>query len=111
MTKYKEYVKRMIDLNKAAFAEFESIHDKYVLDSQSNQSEFNRTGDKILAIIREWEQKLCLQSEKGGYGKFTSNLSEKFWEEIRKTFPLIDQVGVTRQKQNIFKIKKISLAG
>lgn len=110
MTKYKEYVKRMINLNKNAFDEFQSIHDKYILDPQSNQPEFNRVGEKILAVVREWEQKLCLQSEKGGYGSFTSNLSEKFLEEIKKTFSEIDKVGIISKvnKKIPFQIKKIS---
>ncbi len=112
MTKYKEYFERMITSEKQAFDEFIKIHMKYSLNQENLQEEFNREGSKIMTIIREWEQKLCSTSEKAGYGGYTTNLSEKFWAEIRKIFPLIDHVGIITQKKPPelkFKINKINL--
>lgn len=106
MTKYKEYAQRMIRENQAAFGAFRKTHDLYSTDNEKYQEEFNREGEKILAIIREWENKLCLQSEKGGYAKFTGGLAEKFQAEIKAFFPLIDHIGI---KTNLFSIKHIKL--
>ncbi|MDO8341136.1 MAG: hypothetical protein Q7T59_04120 [Candidatus Woesebacteria bacterium] len=111
MTKYKEYFERMITAEKKAFEDFTKLHMKYSLDQDSLQEEFNKEGAKILLIIREWESKLCSQSEKAGFGNYTTNLSEKFMLEIRKSFPLIDYVGVIVKKsipEKKFGIKKIN---
>ncbi|MBU3923828.1 MAG: hypothetical protein KJ592_02840 [Nanoarchaeota archaeon] len=71
------------------------------------QDEFNKIGAKVLSIIREWEGKLCSQSEKAGFGNYTTNLSEKFMAEVRKSYPLIDHIGII--VKNKFGIKKINL--
>ena len=84
----------MIDENKDIFSRFFVIHDRYAGDPRNAQDEFNSLGHDIVEIIREYERKLCSNSERGQYGKFSSNLSEKFWDEIRKDFPKIDFVGV-----------------
>ena len=44
--------------------------------------------------IRDYDRKLCAQMGKGQYSKFSEQLSEKFWAEVRKIFPKIDFVGV-----------------
>lgn len=114
MTKFKEYYERMIENNKEAFDRFTKIHLKYSINPNENQEEFNREGEKILTIIREWENKLCNQSEKAGYASYTGRLSEKFWEEIRKNFPKIDSIGLViepkkEKEQGAFSIKRIKL--
>lgn len=123
MTKYREYFERMLTNEKEKFDKFTKLHMQYSLDQDGLQEKFNEEGSKIVAIIREWESKLCSTSEKAGYGGYTSNLSEKFWQEVRKSFPLIDYVGVIVKKNqkvtetvspafersNDFVIKKISL--
>ncbi len=106
MTKYREYFERMITSKKEAFDKFTKLHMQYSLDQDGLQEEFNKEGSKIMTIIREWEGKLCSTSEKAGYGGYTTNLSEKFWTEVRKSYPLIDFVGVIVKK---FKINKIKL--
>ncbi len=106
MTKYKEYVERMLSENKKAFESFRSVHDKYSTDTDKYQDEFNKEGEKILPIVHDWENKLCLQSEKGGYGKFAAGLAEKFQAEVRAFFPMIDHIGL---KTNTFSIKRIKL--
>ena len=52
-------------------------------------------------IIREWESKLCSRTEKAGFGNYSTNLSEKFWAEVRKTYPLIDYIGVIPSKKTV----------
>lgn len=108
MTKYKEYFERMLKEEKQTFDEFAGLHFKYSQDQDKFQEEFNKNGAKVMEIIRIWENKLCSQTEKAGYGNYSTNLSEKFWAEVRKTYPLIDYVGVITKKDN-FQIKKINL--
>lgn len=107
MTKYQEYVQKMLENNKEAFGKFRKIHDLYSTDEDNYQEEFNHEGEKIMLVIKEWENKLCSQSEKGGYGVFTGNLAEKFQAEVKKVFPLIDHVGIIVKK---FSLKKIKLS-
>lgn len=94
MAKYQAYFQQMLSLNKEAFDNFKKIHDKYDSDPKTFQKEFNEVGRDIQDIIREWEDKLCSHSEGSGFGKFSSSLSDKFWEEIRKNFPKIDHIGL-----------------
>jgi len=108
-TKYKQYFEKMLQSEKNVFEKFLKIHNLYSQDQEKNQDEYNREGAKILEIIHEWETKLCSQSEKAGYGYATSKLSEKFMDEVRKEFPLIDHIGIISKKEPVFKIKKISL--
>jgi hypothetical protein len=101
--KYQEYYDKMLEQNRHAFEEFEIIHNKYAMNRSELQEEFNEKGDKILKIIREWEDKLCGHSEGSGYGSYSGNLADKFWGRVRKDYPEIDSVGIV-----VFKIKKIS---
>jgi len=83
----------MIDENKELFNTFKSIHDAYILNPQMNQERFNAVGQEIVDIVRDYERKLCGNMNAGVYGAFSQNLSQKFWEEIRKVYPKIDFVG------------------
>ncbi len=93
MSKYKEFYEDMISSHEDLFDKFKTIHDKYDLSPEKNQEEFNIIGQDILQLIRRYENMLCGKSESGKYGKFSSKLSEKFWELIRSNFPKIDMVG------------------
>lgn len=106
MTKYGEYFEKMIQENKSSFEAFKRLHANYSLDEDKFQEEFNKEGEKILAIANVWENKLCSQSEKAGFGSFTGGLAEKFQSELRKLFPLIDHVGVVITP---FALKRIKL--
>lgn len=108
MTKYKEYFEKMLSENKDLFDNFRKLHDQYAIASNPDdlQDEFNKEGEKVMAVVHEWDNRLCSQSEKGGYGVFTGNLSEKFQQELKKEFPRIDHVGIIVKK---FKLKKINL--
>ncbi len=100
----------MINDNKEIFDNFLQLHQSYSINQEDLQERFNQEGGEVLKIIKEWENKLCSQSEKAGYGSFTSNLSEKFWAEVRKMLPLIDYIGIIAKKEPQFSIKKINLS-
>lgn len=106
MTKYKEYFDRMVSENKEAFDKFAKIHMDYGMDEEKYQEEFNKEGEYVLKIIHMWEDKLCKQSEKAGFGNYTVNLAEKFQAEVKSHFPLIDHIGIIVKK---FSLKKIKL--
>ena len=91
--KYKEYYDFMLKNNTELFEKFQEIHDQYVMQPDKWRDEFNTVGAQVVEVIRDWELKLCRASEGGQYGKYASNLSDKFWEQVRKSLPKIDFVG------------------
>lgn len=109
MTRYKEAVRDMIEQNKKIFDEFQKLHDRYSLDKQSLQDEFNEKGKIVMDLVRKYEDRLCGKSESTGYGAYTGNLAEKFQQEVRKHFPLIDYVGIKMKTNPAFSLKKINL--
>lgn len=94
MTRYRESVQQMLDENKELFEEFRAIHDAYVLNPSANQAKYNSIGSTVMDVIRDYERKLCAKMGAGQYSKFSTNLSEKFMEEIQKIFPKIMFIGV-----------------
>jgi hypothetical protein len=96
----------MVRENKEAFDNFTNSHFKYSTDEEKYQEDFNSEGEKILKVIHDWEDKLCSQSEKAGFGSYTGNLAEKFQAEVRSHFPLIDNVGII-SKRSTFVLKKL----
>ena len=102
----------MIDDNKEVFAAFRKLHDEYEHKQEELQDEFNEKGEKILELVREYENRLCRNTERGMYIKFSSKLAEKFQGEVRREFPMIDHVGLIVEKPvaaPAFAIKKIDL--
>jgi hypothetical protein len=117
-TKYQEYFQRMLQENKSLFDEFKNIHDRYGLEEEKLQKEFNEIGSKVQTVIRNWEDKLCGRSEGSGYASYSGNLAQKFQDEVRKVFPLIDNIGIIREtpatapvqeESEEFSLKKIDL--
>ncbi len=96
MTKYQQYFQEMIDRNIDLFDTFRMIHDNYSINPDAWQEKLNTVGADVMDIIKEYEDRLCSHSEGSKFGKFSSNLSEKFWSLVRKDFPKIDFVGVKR---------------
>lgn len=94
MRAYQETFQKMLTENKELFDTFQSVHDAYILNPEANKVKFNELGREVTDLIREYERRLCAQMGKGQYSKFTQNLSEKFWSEVRKVFPKIDFVGI-----------------
>lgn len=112
MTKYKEYLNKMLRENTLIFDDFKRLHDNYSLNPEKLQREFNDEGGKILEIIRDYENRLCSNTERGMYNKFSANLAQKFQDEVRKQFPMIDHVGLKVEKTSnpSFFIKRIRLS-
>lgn len=102
--KYKEFFELMVQNNKEVFEAFREVHDRYGLDPDSHQEEYNREGAKIQRILYEWEDKLCNRSQMSGNGSYAGNLAEKFRGEVRREFPHVDSIGIT-----VFKLGKIKL--
>ena len=94
MTKYKQLFDDMLAKNRELFIKFKITHDMYVTDRKTWAAQFNEEGEEVLEIIRDYENRLCGHSEQGQYSKFSVNLAEKFWLEVRKNYPKIDFVGV-----------------
>lgn len=96
MTKHREYFEKMLSDQKALFAQFKKLHDYYMANPSRYQLAYNIEGAKVIEVIHEYERRLCGHSEKGQYAKFSANLAEKFWNEVRRVFPKIDFVGIKR---------------
>lgn len=94
MTKYQQYYQKMWDENKQVLSDFMEIHDKFKSDRKKYSKEFNEHGKAVREIMESWDQRLCKQMEKGNNGVFSSKVSEKFWNEVKKDYPLIEFVGV-----------------
>lgn len=82
----------MLEENQDLFNEFKALEDRYSTSPDEVAEEFNTVGNKVLRVIRRYEDELCSKSEGGRYGKFSANLSEKFQEEVRGYFRQIDAV-------------------
>ncbi|MGD9128961.1 MAG: hypothetical protein PVJ09_00505 [Candidatus Woesebacteria bacterium] len=98
MAKYKQYYTKMIEENRNLFFEFKNIHDKFKSERSKHQAEFNRIGQKVRDVIRDWDRRLCSAMGKGQYSQYSYQLSEKFWNHARKEFEFIDLVGVKVKK-------------
>lgn len=94
MAKYQQVFEEMLSQNSELFDTFRKIHNQYSQDPQTWRAKYNEEGEKVMMIIRRYETRLCGKSEGSGFGKFSGGLSEKFWNQVRKEFPLIDEVGL-----------------
>jgi hypothetical protein len=93
-SKYKDYFNQMFDQNREQFTQFMLVCQDYMQDKAAHSDEFNRLGKPVKAIMTEWETKLCGRMERGKNSVYSANVAEKFWDEVRKYFPCIDEVGV-----------------
>jgi len=96
--KYKEYFNQMFSENKELFLHFKLLCDDFGRDRATFKDQFDKEGKVVLEIIKEWESRLCGHMEKGDNAVFSSNLADKFWEEVRAYYPFIDLVGVKVRK-------------
>lgn len=92
--KFKEYFQMMLENNKELFENFKNIHDHYTLEPEKYQKVFNEYGKEILDVVQDWENRLCSKSEGGSYSRYSTNLSEKFREEVKKYLPKINSIGL-----------------
>lgn len=86
----------MVDQNKDLFDKFKPIHDGFTQDPSHWHEQFHSVGRDVTDVCRDWERRLCSGSEKGQFAQFSQKLSDKFWNEIKKEYPLIDQVGLIK---------------
>ena len=93
MVKYKEFYTRMINQNKELFENFAKAYEQFVTDPEKYKEQFNTIGKEINVIVRRTDNKLCAQTELSQYNKFSSGLSDKFWEMVRENYPFIDKVS------------------
>lgn len=92
--KFKQYFDMMVSDNKEMFENFMDIHDHYVMEPNKYQKQFNDYGKEILEIVQDYENRLCSKSEGSGYGRYSTALSEKFREEVKKHIPKINSIGL-----------------
>ncbi len=92
--KFKQFYKEMVSQNQELFDQFKIVHDNFVDDSEKHKKEFNEVGEKVMEIVRSFEQRLTSQMTGSGYGKFATNVSDKFRAEIKKDYPKIEFVGI-----------------
>lgn len=88
----------MVEKNQALFKKFKLIHDTVWKNPQKISEEFHTVGLEVTDTVRFWERKLCSGMERGKFAQYSQGLSEKFWQVVKKDFPLIDQVGVKTKK-------------
>ena len=110
MVKYKEYFQKMLADNKSVFDSFKKLHDKYALNPDLHQKELNKKGEKVLMLVREYENRLCANTERGVYSKFSTQLAEKFQNEVHTHFPMVVSIGLAPIDKDLFTIKKINLS-
>ena len=96
MTKFAKYYQQMWEAHKQELSKFQDAHDAYKANQRSSdlKTQFDLIGKEARTIMEEWDARLCQQMEKGNNSVFSSKVSEKFWTEIKKDFPLVDLVGV-----------------
>lgn len=92
MSKYKEYFQEMVMQNKEVFDAFKKLHDNYVRDPKKFQKEFEAQRAEMMLLIQRHINRLCMKMESGKYGKFSSTLADKFWQEVRIHLPKIDEL-------------------
>ncbi len=74
----------MLEENQELFNSFKAL--------STDAEDFNDVGNKVLRVIRRYEDELCSKSEGGRYGKFSENLSEKFQQEVHGYFTTLASV-------------------
>jgi len=94
MTKYKEFYKKLISEHQEEFSEFKKIHDLFAENRMKYQDDYNRQGSDIVDLINLYEKRLCSKMEGSKNSVYSANIAEKYREEIKKDYPLIDLVGV-----------------
>lgn len=94
MTKFTEIYKKMWTDHAKELKDFQQIHDLFKQDRATYSKEFNDKGAHAMEILHEYEDRLCSGMERGMYGKYSDKVAEKFWQRVKKDFPLIELVGV-----------------
>ncbi len=94
-TKHDKYYQLMRQSNQDLFDKFSAFTSDNLSSSQQ-ATDFDEVGREVLDVIRFWERKLCSGMERGRHAQFSNQLADKFWQQVRNDYPLIDQVGVKK---------------
>lgn len=97
--KFREYFEKAFNENRQQFQLFMLTCQDYMGDRAKHSEEFNRQGKEVKRILDEVEARLCGRMERGKNAVYSANLSEKYWDEVRKYFPCIDEVGIKISKR------------
>jgi hypothetical protein len=92
-TKYRQFFDLMVTQNKELFDSFQKVHSNFIKEPKKWKTQFDELGRDVQDVVRDYENRLCRSSENSGYGRYTTELSVKFQQEVKKMFPKIDQVG------------------
>lgn len=92
--KFRQILKATYEQHADLFEALRPIHDAYAKDQKGQQEVLNKVGEPIMVILKEAEQRLCRQTENGGYGDYSSKLADRFWQEVKKDWPYIEWIGV-----------------
>jgi len=98
--RYKKIFKDIWDADKELFQKFFLLNNEYedVKKRASVEDEFQNIGKQVKKLLQEGEQELCRQMEKSQHRVFSSNLADKYWDEIRQYFKYMDMVGVKTKR-------------
>lgn len=94
--KYLVLFQQMLKENEAVLSDFKLLHDKYQDEPEKYQDQYNKEGEAILEIVQKYEKMLTSHTENAGYGKFSTNLSDKFRNAIKSLYPKLDFIGIQR---------------
>ncbi len=99
MTKHDRYYQLMSDQNSQLLAQFDLIHHQFQTQPSSQVAQqFHAIGRDVRDVVYAWERRLCAGMERGVHGQYSQSVSQKFWDLVRKRYPLIDQVGLIVKK-------------
>lgn len=84
--RYQQAFKEMWSGNTHLFEKFAKL--------TMDDPEFHIIGKQALHIVEDTERKLCGKMEGGGYGSYSTGLSDKFRSLVRQSLKYIDFVGV-----------------
>lgn len=93
--KFKQVFEEMVSKYEKEFDTFQELHDRYEKEPKKYQAEFNTEGEKIMEIVRHYEDILCGHMENTQNATYSANLAEKFRGEIKRYLPKLDMIGVT----------------
>ena len=95
MVKYKQVYIDTLKAHRAEFESFRVIHDLFKADQKKYSKHYNIQGKKIRDYLDRAVNILCGKTESSGHGAFSSVLADRFWEEVRRDYPMVDFIGVT----------------
>ena len=94
--KFKKIFENLWKENEKIFKKFFLLNSDYAQAGKRRkiENEFQKVGNQVKEILQKGEDELCRQMEKSQHRFYSSNLADKYWDEVRKYFKYIDLVGV-----------------